>query len=512
MRWALGLVLATTTAPSVVGELSFSADFESGSLSPFVRSSNPRYEGQEVEVVDGGVKLVQANKHYGLGAPVEFKPDGSLVVQYDVTLTTGLSCGGAYLKLLEATPSLSVETFDDKTPFVLMFGPDKCGTTDKVHFIVRQKNPVSGEWVEHHLKGGPKAKVDKRAHMYTAIVKPDDSIEILIDGESVFVGSLTSSLDPPLQPPADVDDPEDSKPADWVDAAKIDDPDAVKPDDWDEDAPRKIPDADASKPSGWLDDEPLEIPDPEARRPPDWDDEEDGEWEAPTVPNPKCDVGCGEWERPLVDNPAYKGKWKPPKIDNPAYKGKWAPRKIPNPHFFEPKEPAKNLPPIGAVAVEIWTTNSGILYDNIALGHDPKDASDFAKSFYDKKAAEEEAKKKKKQERDAKKLEKKLEKGALSAKVQVAVNDALKLANEQPLAALATAIAALLALAALCLGGSKKKTTTPGASEPAATSEPPAPAAAPAAAAAEKEEEEEDTSTPAAAAADDDNKPPRDED
>jgi hypothetical protein len=41
------------------------------------------------------------------------------------------------------------------------------------------------------------------------------------------------------------------------------------------------------------------------------DDEEDGDWLAPTIPNPKCaDVsGCGTWTRPMIKNPEYKGKW-----------------------------------------------------------------------------------------------------------------------------------------------------------------------------------------------------------
>jgi hypothetical protein len=41
-----------------------------------------------------------------------------------------------------------------------------------------------------------------------------------------------------------LDDPDDSKPADWVDAQRIPDPDASKPDDWDEDvsaAPPRMP-------------------------------------------------------------------------------------------------------------------------------------------------------------------------------------------------------------------------------------------------------------------------------
>ena len=45
----------------------------------------------------------------------------------------------------------------------------------------------------------------------------------------------------------------------------------------------------------------------------------DGEWEAPRIPNPACEVGCGEWNPPLVDNPKYKGVWRPPMIDNPNY-------------------------------------------------------------------------------------------------------------------------------------------------------------------------------------------------
>jgi len=101
-----------------------------------------------------------------------------------------------------------------------------------------------------------------------------------------------------------------------VDIKRIPDPDAKKSDDWDEDAPYEVLDDEAQKPKGWLDDEPLSIPDPgvyfqayglrppfmtysDAEKPEEWDDEEDGDWIAPTVPNPNCDEapGCGEWKR-----------------------------------------------------------------------------------------------------------------------------------------------------------------------------------------------------------------------
>lgn len=447
-RRAWWLVLAVCSQLELgLCELAFSTSFEDGSLPPFVLSENSRYNGQTVAVTDGALKLESSHKHYGLAAPVSFDPDGSLVIQYDVTLTEGLICGGAYLKLLEKTESLDLTSFDDRTPFVIMFGPDKCGATDKVHFILRYKNQVSGEWAEHHLKNGPRPTTDKNVHMYTAIVRPDDSIEILIDGESKFKGSLMESLEPPLTPPTEIDDPDDSKPADWVDLAKIDDPEAVKPDDWDEDAPRRIVDPSASKPDGWLDDEPSEIPDPEAVRPADWDDEEDGVWEAPLVSNPKCEAaGCGEWEPPMIDNPNYKGKWRAPKIDNPEYKGEWKPRKIPNPSYFEVSRPAKQLPVVGAVAVEIWTTNGGIVYDNFALGHSADDAKAFAKKFYEKKAVEEANKKKKKEEKEARKLEKKLQKGNLLAKMKVKFSEAADLAQANPIAAAATGLSVFVAL------------------------------------------------------------------
>ena len=75
-------------------------------------------------------------------------------------------------------------------------------------------------------------------------------------------GNLLESFTPAVNPPTEIDDPEDKKPGDWVDIPRISDPDAKKPDDWDEDAPYEILDEDAAKPEGWLDDEPTTIPDP----------------------------------------------------------------------------------------------------------------------------------------------------------------------------------------------------------------------------------------------------------
>ncbi|RWR86896.1 calnexin [Cinnamomum micranthum f. kanehirae] len=317
-----------------------------------------------------------------LEEPVKLK-DGTVVLQFETRLQNGLECGGAYLKYLRPQGAgWNSKEFDNESPYSIMFGPDKCGSTNKVHFILKHKNPKTGEYVEHHLKYPPSVPSDKLTHVYSAILKPDNEVRILVDGEEKKKANFLSADDfePPLIPAKTIPDPDDKRPEDWDERAQIPDPDAVKPEDWDEDAPMEIEDEEAEKPEGWLDDEPEEVDDPEATKPEDWDDEEDGEWEAPKIDNPKCEAapGCGEWKRPMKRNPAYKGKWHAPLIDNPNYKGIWKPQQIPNPDHFEIDKP--DFEPVAAIGIEIWTMQDGILFDNILIASDEK----VAESYRDK--------------------------------------------------------------------------------------------------------------------------------
>ncbi|KAJ0101307.1 hypothetical protein Patl1_05630 [Pistacia atlantica] len=220
---------------------------------------------------------------------------------------------------------------------------------------------------------------DKLSHVYTAIIRPDNRVSILVDGDERRMAYLLSMDDfkPPLIPPHMIPDEKDEKPEDWDDRPTILDPSAPKPDDWDEVAPPMIEDEDAVKPEGWLDDVPLEIDDPDASNPEIWDDEEDGEWEPPKVPNPKCASapGCGKWKRPEKKNPAYKEKWKRPHIENPKFKGIWKPRMIKNPKYFEIDTP--NFEPIAAIGIEIWTMQEDLLFDNIMITRDEHVASRY---------------------------------------------------------------------------------------------------------------------------------------
>ena len=81
-----------------------------------------------------------------------------------------------------------------------MFGPDKCGKTDKVHFILQQRNPVTGIWEEKHLETPPRVKSDKLSHLYTLVLHGSNgTYELFVDMKSESKGPLLSAMKPPLQ-------------------------------------------------------------------------------------------------------------------------------------------------------------------------------------------------------------------------------------------------------------------------------------------------------------------------
>ncbi|KFB48341.1 AGAP005032-PB-like protein [Anopheles sinensis] len=343
---------------------------------------------------DFGLVLKSKAKHAAISSrlnrPFVFN-EKPLVVQYEVNLQEGQECGGSYIKLLSAGDGTKdLKNFHDKTPYTIMFGPDKCGNDVKLHFIFRHVNPVNGTITEKHCNK-QKDRLDdpfkdKRPHLYQLIVRPDNTYTINVDHKTINEGSLLTSFTPPVNPPAEIDDPEDRKPQNWDDREKIPVPDATKPDDWNEDEPAQIADPKASKPAGWLDDVEEMVPDSNAVKPDDWDNDMDGEWEPPLIPNPLCEkaVGCGLWKPPMIANPSYKGKWRPPLIANVNYQGKWAPRKIPNPDFFEDLTPFR-MTSIAAVGIEIWSMSNDILFDNILISDDVAVADEWAAQTFDLK-------------------------------------------------------------------------------------------------------------------------------
>uniref|UniRef100_A0A2H6NFP8 Calmegin n=1 Tax=Micrurus carvalhoi TaxID=3147026 RepID=A0A2H6NFP8_9SAUR len=389
--------------PEPIGEVYFIETFDDAILSGWILSQTKKedtdeniakYDGRwEIEPLkenmvpgDRGLVLKSVAKHHAISTMLT-KPfifDSTLlIVQYEVNFQDGIDCGGAYVKLLSKSDDLDLEYFYDKTSYTIMFGPDKCGEDYKLHFIFRHKHPKTGNYEEKHAKRPDidlkKIYTDRKTHLYTLVLKPDNTFEVLIDQAVVSKGNLLEDMIPPVNPPKEIEDPNDKKPEDWDERAKIPDPDAVKPDDWNEDEPPKIEDPGAVKPEGWLDNEPENIPDPNAEKPEDWDEEMDGVWEAPQIPNPKCEdaPGCGVWVRPMMNNPNYKGKWKPPMIENPNYQGIWSPQKIPNPDYFEDAHPFQ-MTTVDAMGLELWSMTSNIYFDNFIICSDKEVADRWA--------------------------------------------------------------------------------------------------------------------------------------
>merc|ERR1712072_408293 len=248
-------IVAIATA-EVYFEEDFSGDWESrwtqskakADLGKFQVSAGKFYGDAEASK---GLQTSQDAKFYGIMAKhKEFSNDGkTLVVQFSVKHQQDIDCGGAYLKL---TPTMDAEKFAGDSKYNIMFGPDICGSsTKKTHVIFNYKEKNLDKKTE------VRAESDTLSHLYTLIVKPDNTYEVQIDMNKVDSGSLSEGW--AFLEPKQIRDPDEKKPADWVDAAEIDDPADKKPD--------------------------------------DWDDESDGAWEAPQI-----------------DNPEFKGAWKAKRI------------------------------------------------------------------------------------------------------------------------------------------------------------------------------------------------------
>lgn len=68
---------------------------------------------------------------------------------------------------------------------------------------------------------------DEFTHLYTLIVRPDNTYVVKIDNKEAQSGSLEDDWD--FLPPKKINDPDAKKPDDWVDNPKMDDPEDTKP-------------------------------------------------------------------------------------------------------------------------------------------------------------------------------------------------------------------------------------------------------------------------------------------
>jgi calreticulin len=333
------------------------------------------------EEVNKGLTTSEDMRFYSIGAPLDKVASSkgkTLVLQFSTKIENHqyAYCGGGYIKLLPEAAKLETLGGDDE--YHIMFGPDLCGyDVSHIHAIFNHKGKNLLKTDKISLEYSDK---NEYTHLYTLVVNPDGTYEVLFDLESKSKGTLLEAWDFPNPM---IDDASDKKPTDWVDETEMDDPEAKKPEGWD-DIPAQIPDPDATKPEDWDDEDdgewepplidnpdfkgewvapkvanpdykgewkPAQIPDPDATKPEDWDDEDDG-----------------EWEPPLIDNPDFKGEWIAPKVANPDYKGEWSPKQIANKDFEEGVQLAAY--DSAKIGFELWIVNNGTIFDNILVTDD----------------------------------------------------------------------------------------------------------------------------------------------
>ncbi|KAG2544730.1 calreticulin-like [Panicum virgatum] len=369
---AVAALIALASVAVVAGEVYFQEKFDDGWVDRWVKSDWKKDDSTAGEwnhtsgkwngdADDKGIQTSEDYRFYAISAqyPEFSNKDKTLVLQFSVKHEQKLDCGGGYVKLLGGY--VDQKKFGGDTPYSIMFGPDICGyATKKVHAILTKNGK------NHLIKKEVPCETDQLTHVYTLIIRPDATYSILIDNAEKQSGSIYDDWD--ILPPK-----------------KIKDPEAKKPEDWDD--KEYIPDPEDKKPEGY-DDIPKEIPDPDAKKPEDWDDEEDGEWTAPTIPNPEYK---GPWKQKKIKNPDYKGKWKAPLIDNPDYKD--------DPYIYA-------FDSLKHIGIELWQVKSGTLFDNILITDDPEYAKKFAEETWAKlkdaeKAAFDEAEKKRLEEESA---------------------------------------------------------------------------------------------------------------
>jgi len=334
---------------------------ETGDLGEFALTAGKYYGDAEASK---GIQTKPDARFFTVSAEMKDfnNKDKPYVLQYSVKHEQNIDCGGAYVKILPA--GLDQEQFHggkDESIYNIMFGPDVCGTSKKVHFILNYKGK------NHLVKKEIPLTADDLTHLYTLIINNDQTYQVLVDNKEVRKGNILEDFD--VLAAKEINDPAVTKPADWVETKEIPDPTATKPEGYDA-IPKQIKDEKAVKPD-------------------DWDNELDGEWEAP-----------------LIDNPEYKGEWKAPMIPNPAYKGAWVHPKIANPEYVEDKtvglfDSHKYL------GIEIWQVKSGTIFDNFLVTDDPTVAKERAEVILKQKDEEKAMKEKatKKAEEEAKEKE-----------------------------------------------------------------------------------------------------------
>ncbi|ORX61027.1 calreticulin [Piromyces finnis] len=297
MRYAYKGITSLFLASLVAGKVYFKETFDDDSWKTRWVQNEDSKTYKDFETVSGlfnpnpsnkGLQTTVDNAFYAISAPLDeifSTKDKTLVIQYTMKQEDKFSCSSNYIKLFPR--NLKQKELNFSSHFNLLFGPNKCKAFNQTQAFLTYNQK------QNLLKKQVDTTADRFTHLYTFIVKPDQSYQILIDNEEKASGHFFDDwnyLEPKMIP-----DPKIKKPINWVDEEFIDDPEDKRPEGWDV-IPRYIPEPDSVKPD-------------------DWDEIENGMWIPVLKENPEFQ----EWYPKTIRNPAYMGPWIHPKIDNPDY-------------------------------------------------------------------------------------------------------------------------------------------------------------------------------------------------
>nr|5HCA_A Chain A, Calreticulin,Calreticulin [Entamoeba histolytica HM-1:IMSS]5HCA_B Chain B, Calreticulin,Calreticulin [Entamoeba histolytica HM-1:IMSS]5HCA_C Chain C, Calreticulin,Calreticulin [Entamoeba histolytica HM-1:IMSS]5HCB_A Chain A, Calreticulin [Entamoeba histolytica HM-1:IMSS]5HCB_B Chain B, Calreticulin [Entamoeba histolytica HM-1:IMSS] len=148
-----------------------------------------------------GLQTSEDNKFYIAAAKLdeEFSnKDKNLIVQYNLKFEQGIDCGGGYIKLLPKKSIESEEKFTPESEYNIMFGPDVCGGSKRTHVIMNYKGK------NNLIRKEIKCESDDISHLYTLIIRPNNTYVVKIDGVEKQEGKFDEDWD--MLAPKEIDD------------------------------------------------------------------------------------------------------------------------------------------------------------------------------------------------------------------------------------------------------------------------------------------------------------------
>lgn len=158
-------------------------------------------ETQIPQTIPGEVALfVRKAKTYSavstkFSRPINITAD-DFVLQYEMRAEFAFTCSGAYIKLF-------ANDFDplkvtNETTYALMFGPDRCSQSKKVHFILNEFDRSPYKFKQFVAPNPPIPFDDTMTHLYTLVIRKNGTYSILIDNIPAKSGSFDHKLRVPL--------------------------------------------------------------------------------------------------------------------------------------------------------------------------------------------------------------------------------------------------------------------------------------------------------------------------